>query len=119
MKLRELLEVEDELMDFMCAEGVAPYGWTVQGIACVEVAGRIVDLTTGKSFVQVDSWVDFAERWVQEIERRGEVPSEERLARAIYRANAGKWSTTFCNAVAYKTLPLAMAVEGSFTVQAS
>jgi len=80
----------------------------VGDIVQAEARGLVVDLETGKAFLPVDAWEDFAQRWVAEIMRRCEVPTEERLSRAILRANGAAWSQTFCNAVAYKVLSPAL-----------
>ena len=77
-------------------------------IASMEQRGVIVELVNGSMFLQHNSWQDFADRWVAEIVRRGQVPSEEGLAAAIHRTGDCDWSMTFCRAVAFKTLPEAL-----------
>ena len=77
-------------------------------ISMMERRDVIVDLESGAQFVQRDSWQDFADRWVVVRLHMGREPSAQGLANAIFRAQAGRWSPTFCNAVAFKTLPAAL-----------
>lgn len=109
-----VIQAISDLECFAEERGV-PLPLPVGDIVQAEAKGLVVDLDNGKAFLQVASWQDFTERWVREIVRRKETPTEDRLSRAIYRANGGAWSRTFCNAVAYKTL--AFAVEKVCTAQ--
>lgn len=110
-----ILEAISDLELWPEEEGV-PLPLPVGDIIQAETRGQVVDLQSGRAFRQADSWMDFAERWVVEIERRGEIPSAERLAAAVGRACGGGWSVTFCNAVAWKVL--SPALERVCTVQA-
>ncbi len=83
----------------------APLPMAESRIAMMETRGVIVDLCGGGSFVPRDSWTDFAVRWVVEMQRRDVVATDQSLGWAIWWACGGQWSPTFCNAVAYKTLP--------------
>ena len=100
-------------LECFAEERGVPLPLPIGDIMQAEARGLVVDLETGKAFLQAASWEDFAERWVREIVGRHEQPTAERLSRAIYKANCGTWSTTFCNAVAYKTLSPALAKVGT------
>lgn len=101
------IQAMNDLECFAEERGV-PLPLPVGDIAQAEARGLIVDLETGKAFLQVASWEDFAERWVMEMLGRHEQATAERLSRAIFRASGGMWSTTFCNAVSCKVLTPAL-----------
>jgi hypothetical protein len=77
-------------------------GMPADMVVWMEGSGWIVDLGSGEAFRQVESWSDFAERWLAEMARRGEVPTAMRMGQAIKRAQGERWSLTFCNLVAIK-----------------